>query len=78
MAVTWCLTRFSVPLHLTPYAQVKAGIWTREFGTNQVVPAAVLTRVFKVHNPQQAQTGGLTIFWAHELAEMGKFIQSTR
>ncbi|WP_250504684.1 XamI family restriction endonuclease [Caballeronia sp. AZ7_KS35] len=59
-------------------AQVKAGIWTREFGTNQVVPAAVLTGVFKVHNLQQAQTGGLTIFWAHELAEMGKFIQSTR
>jgi len=59
-------------------AQVKAGIWTREFGTNQIVPAAVLSGVFKVRNLEQAQVGGLTIFWAHELAELGKFINSTK
>jgi hypothetical protein len=59
-------------------AQVKAGIWTREFGTNQVVPSAVLSGVFKVHNLQQAQIGGLTIFWAHELEALGKFITATK
>lgn len=59
-------------------AAVKAGIWHREFGTNQVVPTAVLSGVFKVLNLAQAQTGGLTLFWAHELQELGDFIESTR
>ncbi|WP_339860065.1 XamI family restriction endonuclease [Pseudohongiella acticola] len=59
-------------------AAVKAGIWHREFGTNQVVPTAVLTGVFKVHNLEQAQDGGLTLFWAHDLDELGKFIEGTR
>lgn len=59
-------------------AAVKAGIWHREFGTNQVVPTAVLTGVFKVHNLEQAQHGGLTLFWAHDLGELGKFIESTK
>lgn len=59
-------------------AAVKAGIWHREFGTNQVVPTAVLSGVFKVLNLVQAQTGGLTLFWAHELQELGDFIESTR
>lgn len=59
-------------------AQVKAGIWHREFGTNQIVPTSVLSGVFKVHNLLQAQTGGLTLFWAHQLRPMGEFIESTR
>jgi hypothetical protein len=59
-------------------AAVKAGIWHREFGTNQVVPTAVLSGVFKVHNLVQAQIGGLTLFWVHELAEMGAFIEETK
>ena len=59
-------------------AQVKAGIWLREFGTNQVVPTAVLSGVFKVRNLQQAQTGGLTLFWAHQLDDLGTFINATK
>jgi hypothetical protein len=59
-------------------AEVKAGIWHREFGIRQVVPAAVLSGVFKVHNLQQAQTGGLSLFWAHKLMDMRAFIESTR
>lgn len=59
-------------------AAVKAGIWHREFGTNQLVPTAVLSGVFKVLNLVQAQTGGLSLFWAHELHELGAFIESTR
>jgi hypothetical protein len=59
-------------------AEVKAGVWHREFGTRQVVPAAVLSGVFKVHNLEHAQIGGLTLFWAHKLADMRAFIESTR
>jgi hypothetical protein len=59
-------------------AEAKAGTWHRELGTRQVVPAAVLSGVFKVHNLLQAQTGGLTLFWAHKLDDMRAFIESTR
>jgi hypothetical protein len=59
-------------------AEAKAGIWLREFGTNQVVPTAVFSGVFKVRNLVQAQAGGLTLFWGHELHELGAFIESTR
>jgi hypothetical protein len=34
--------------------------------------------VFKVHNLEQAQTGGLTLFWVHKLHDMRVFIESTR
>ena len=59
-------------------AQVKAAIWHREFGTNQVVPVALLSGVFNVLNLEQAQTGGLTLFWAHRLDQMADFIKATR
>ena len=59
-------------------AAVKAGIWHREFGTNQIVPAAMLSGVFKVRNLIQAQDGGLTLFWAHDLEQMRLFIESTK
>lgn len=59
-------------------AAVKAGIWHREFGTNQIVPVAMLSGVFKVHNLEQAQSGGLTLFWAHNLARMQEYIESTK
>ena len=59
-------------------AAVKARIWKEEFGKNQVVPVAMLSGVFKVSNLIQAQGGGLTLFWAHQLARLGEFIDSTR
>jgi hypothetical protein len=59
-------------------AAVKAAIWHKEFGTKQVVPTAVLSGVFKVLNLEQAQEGGLTLFWAHNLTEMGTFIEATK
>ena len=55
-------------------AAVKAGIWLKEFGTKQIVPTAVLSGVFKMLNLEQAQEGGLTLFWAHRLEEMENFI----
>lgn len=59
-------------------AAVKAVSWTRDFGTVQVVPAAVLSGVYKLHNLQDAQSRGLTIFWAHDLAGLVSWIESTK
>lgn len=60
-------------------AAVKADTWLKEFGTQTCVPAAVLSGVFKVHNLLAAQNDkGLTVFWAHDLGAMLRFIDSTR
>lgn len=60
-------------------AAVKARQWTQEFGTSNVVPAAVLGGVFKIHNLRSAQDQDhLTIFWAHNLNAMVEFINSTK
>jgi hypothetical protein len=59
-------------------AAVKAETWRKDFGTVQVVPAAVLTGVFALHNLQDAQDRGLTLFWAHDLKELTAWIASTR
>lgn len=59
-------------------AAVKAVEWIREFGRANVVPAAVLSGVFKVHNLVTAQSAGLTIFWAHDLDSLGEFIERTQ
>ena len=58
-------------------AAVKAVSWLRDFGANNVVPAAMLSGVFKVHNLKSAQTDGLTVFWAHDLDAFVEFIDST-
>jgi hypothetical protein len=57
-------------------AAAKAVDWLKTFGTNQVVPTAVISGVFKVSNLIRAQEAGLTIFWAHDLKKLGKFIAS--
>lgn len=59
-------------------AAVKADYWLKQFGTAQVVPTAMLSGVFKVLNLEQAQTRGLSLFWAHDLSQLGLFIESTR
>jgi XamI restriction endonuclease len=59
-------------------AVVKAGIWTREFGTAQTVPAAMLSGVFKRHNLEQAQDSGLTLFWAYAPDTFLEWIKRTR
>lgn len=59
-------------------AAAKARSWLAKFGTLGVVPSAVLSGVFKVHNLLTAQDEGLTIFWAHDLGQMLEFIESTR
>lgn len=59
-------------------AAVKAEYWLKVFGTSQVVPAAMLSGVFKVMNLEQAQKRGLAMFWAHDLDKLGAFIESTK
>jgi hypothetical protein len=59
-------------------AAVKARYWVEKFGTEQVVPAALLSGVFNVLNLEQAQKSRLTIFWAHKLGKLREFIDSTR
>lgn len=59
-------------------AAVKAEVWRHDFGTTQVVPVAVLSGVYKLHNLEEAQRRGLTIFWAHRLDDLGRWIERSR
>jgi XamI restriction endonuclease len=59
-------------------AAAKAEAWLTDFGTAQIVPCAMLGGVYKLHNLVDAQTRGLTLFWAHELDELTRWIASTR
>ncbi len=59
-------------------AAVKAVTWQRDFGLRQVVPSAVLSGVYDLHNLLDAQDRGLTIFWAHDLKPLTDFLASTK
>ncbi|MDG4603783.1 MAG: XamI family restriction endonuclease [Defluviicoccus sp.] len=59
-------------------AAVKATSWKVDFGVLQVVPSAVLSGVYKLHNLLDAQNRGLTIFWAHDLKPLTDWITRTK
>jgi hypothetical protein len=59
-------------------AAVKAGSWKSDFGLRQVVPTAVLSGVYKLHNLQDAQERGLTLFWAHNLKPLTDWMRRTK
>lgn len=59
-------------------AAVKAKTWIREFGTQSVVPAAMLGGVFKLKNLRNAQDDGLALFWVHALDAFASWVASTR
>jgi hypothetical protein len=59
-------------------AAAKAEAWRDDFGRVQVVPAAVLSGVYKLHNLVDAQQRGLTLFWEHDLASLVRWINATR
>ena len=59
-------------------AAVKATTWRSDFGTVQVVTAAVLGGVYAMRNLVDAQKRGLTLFWAHDLAAMVDWIHGTK
>ena len=58
-------------------AAVKATVWRSDFGSVQVVSAAVLGGVYAIRNLIEAQKRGLTLFWAHDLESMIDWIRST-
>lgn len=59
-------------------AAVKAEIWTKDFGGLTIIPAAVLSGVYKRHNLENAQRRGLTIYWAHRLEDMTLWMDKVR
>lgn len=59
-------------------AAVKAEVWRQDFGTVQIVPAAVLSGVYKLHNLEDAQNRGLALFWAHDLQALVDWLQQTK
>ena len=50
----------------------------RAVWSHGVVPAAVLSGVFKVQNLLEAQQSGLSLFWSHDLEQLQDFIRLTR
>jgi hypothetical protein len=59
-------------------AGAKCAKWLKDFGESNVVPTALLSGVYKLHNLGQAQELGLTLFWAHDLKTFSKFVRSTK
>jgi hypothetical protein len=55
----------------------KATAWYGEFGTLQVVPAAVLSGVYGLPHLEAAQERGLTIFWAHDPVRLAGWVENT-
>lgn len=58
-------------------AAAKAEVWRRDFGATQIVPCAVLSGVYKLHNLLDAQERGLVLFWAHRLEDLVGWVVST-
>ncbi|MFD8479002.1 XamI family restriction endonuclease [Kitasatospora sp. NPDC059673] len=59
-------------------AAVKATGWTSEFGSVNVVPAAMLSGVFSLKNLEYAQDKGLYLFWAHEMSPLKAFLEQAK
>lgn len=59
-------------------AASKAEAWRRDFGETQVVPASVISGVFKLGKLQDAQHRGLAIFWGHRINDLMEWIEQTR
>jgi len=56
----------------------KARAWLNLFGRKGIVPAAVLSGVFKPANLETAQAEGLSLFWGHRLSDLADFIRATK
>jgi hypothetical protein len=57
----------------------KSEHWLRALGEDQILPSAVLSGVFNLDNLDLAQNDrGLTLFWAHDLTPLGRFVDSAR
>lgn len=58
-------------------AAAKATAWKHSLGA-QVVPAVVLSGVYKLEYLQLAQNEGLAIFWSHDLDRLTAWVNSTK
>ena len=56
---------------------IKAAFWMHDLGA-QVVPTAVLSGVFELGPLRSTQERGVTLFWGHNLPELGDWIRKTR
>ncbi|MBF4622602.1 XamI family restriction endonuclease [Clavibacter sp. VKM Ac-2542] len=54
----------------------KAKNWIQKFGTEEIVPAAVIGGVFDPKALAKAQTLGLTLWWSHDIEQMIDWIES--
>jgi len=59
-------------------AAVKAETWTKDFGTRNIVPAAVIGGVYKLRHLSDAQQRGLALFWAQDLRALVSWVEQTR
>jgi XamI restriction endonuclease len=59
-------------------AAAKAVAWRHDFGATQIVPVAVLSGVYKIHNLLEAQDRGLTLIWAHDLNPLIEWVERMR
>lgn len=59
-------------------AAVKAEVWRTDMGASNVVPVAVLSGVYWLQKLEEAQTRGLTLYWAHRLSDLTTWIAGTR
>ena len=58
-------------------AVAKAVSWRQQFGDAQLVPTAVLSGVYKLHNLTAAQDSRLNLFWAYDLPQLIAWIPDT-
>lgn len=58
-------------------AATKAVRWTSDFGTSQIVPAAVIAGVYHPPNLFEAQSDGLTVWWSHDIGQMIEWVGRT-
>ena len=56
----------------------KAQAWVGKLGPANCIPVAMLSGCYSLGNLHKAQEMGLTLFWAHDFAPLGQFIESTR
>lgn len=59
-------------------AAAKAVAWQNDFGTRNVVPTAILSGVYSMRSLLEAQSRGLSLFWAHDLVQFTSWINRTR
>lgn len=59
-------------------AAAKGEAWLKDFGSRQVVPAAVIAGTYWLAKLLEAQERGMTLFWGHDLDSMLDWIEATR